>query len=151
MNLYKLIFGREKNDQPEHAGSLAELNLETAVAALLIEMACSDDEFDQQEETLILEILKSKFSLGQAEAAELTQAANKAREESIDLYGFTKQINTNFSHEQKIQMIDLLWDVIYADGRLDGHEDYLIHTLTKMLNLDHADMIDAKLRASDKS
>lgn len=147
MNLKDLIFGT--------AGSAAETGAspdrKTALAAVLIEMAAADNEFDPAEEELILGILQQKFSLTAEQARLLTEHAAAAREKSIDLYTFTREINTACSREEKLEMMEMLWEIVYSDGRLDGHEDSLIHRLTRMLNLDHKDMIDAKLRAAAKN
>ncbi len=79
-------------------------------------------------------------------AAALIESANKELEKSIDLWQFTNLINQNYSKEEKLQIIETVWKIVYTDGRLDKHEDYLIHKLAKLLRLSHKELIDAKLK-----
>ncbi|MBN2417100.1 TerB family tellurite resistance protein [bacterium] len=144
MNIKKILFGSDDSAAEE------PVDIRTALAVILMEMAGADDEFDQQEERLVLQILQETFSLDDEAAAVIADQAREAREESVDLYRFTSRINRACSREEKLQMMDMLWEVIYSDGRLDGHEDHLIHRLTTMLNLDHRDMIESKLKAAAK-
>ena len=81
------------------------------------------------------------------EAREMVKAAQTAREISIDLWRFTSLINRNYTEEEKMRVMEMIWKVIYADGRLDGHEDYLVHNLAGLLRLSHSQLIEAKLRA----
>ena len=79
-------------------------------------------------------------------ATELIQATEEELKGSIDLWKFTNLINQNYSIEEKKQIIEMVWRVAYADGRLDKHEDYLVHKLAKLLRLTHKQLIDAKLK-----
>ncbi|MCP4642028.1 MAG: hypothetical protein GY851_16415, partial [bacterium] len=49
------------------------------------------------------------------------------------------------------QIIEEVWRVIFADGRLDGHEDYLVHKLARLLNLNHPQLIAAKVKVMEES
>ena len=117
-----------------------------AACALFLEMAKIDDEFSEEERDAILSILKEEYDLSTEHASSLTERAEKARAESHDLWHFTNLINQHFSREEKIRIVELLWRIVFIDGKLDGHEDYLVHALANMLNLSHRDLIDAKLR-----
>lgn len=108
-------------------------------------MANIDDEFSDEERALILAILKDEYGISEEDAAGLTEEAEKQRKESLDLWHFTRLINEHFSREEKIRIVELLWRIVFVDGKLDGHEDYLVHSLADMLNLSHRDLIDAKL------
>ncbi len=121
--------------------------LKVAVCALLLETAYSDEEFSEDEKTRLVDMIKTGFGLTGEEADELIGIAQKEREKSVDLWHFTKLINENYSREEKINLMEMLWEIVYADSVLDKHEDYLMHTLTKLLKLEHRQMIAAKLRA----
>jgi len=69
-----------------------------------------------------------------------------ALERSIDLWKFTNRINQKYSMEEKIRVVETVWDVVYADGKLDKHENYLVHKLANLLHLSHKQLIDAKLK-----
>ncbi|NIA13626.1 MAG: hypothetical protein GWP08_06050 [Nitrospiraceae bacterium] len=117
-----------------------------AACAILLEIAHADDQFAPAEREHILQTLCQRFDLSHAEAEELMEASSVKREASVDLWHFTRAINESCSREEKIGFMEEVWRVIYADGTLDAHEDYLVHKLAKLLNLAHPDLIDAKMR-----
>jgi len=120
-----------------------------ATCALLLEVANSDDEFSEVERDSIIGTLKRDFHLSDEYADELLESSDKKRRESIDLWQFTHLINEHYSPEEKIKIIEMVWKVIYADGKLDKHEDHLAHKLSRLLQLDHKQLIDAKLKVRD--
>ena len=75
------------------------------------------------------------------------EAAKEELEGSIDLWRFTSLINENYTMAEKIEVIEEIWRIAYADGHLDKHEDYLVHKMADLLRLTHKQLIDAKLRA----
>ena len=123
--------------------------IQVATCALLLEVANSDDEFSDVERDNIIQILKRDFQLSDEYAKELMELSDKEREKSIDLWHFTNLINEHYSIEEKIKIIEMVWKVIYADGKLDKHEDHLAHKLSSLLKLTHKQLIDAKLKVRD--
>ncbi len=121
--------------------------LKVAVCALLLEVAYSDDEFSDDEKSRLAGMIKTGFGLTGEEADELITIALEERKRSVDLWHFTKLINENYSLEEKRNLMEMLWEIVYADSVLDKHEDYLMHMLTKLLKLEHREMIAAKLKA----
>jgi len=121
-----------------------------AVCALLLEMAHADEQFNKQDEENILSILKQKHHLSDEDAHKLLDLAELEREESLDLWQFTNLINQNFSKFEKRGVIETLWQVIYADGKADKHEEYLMRRLVYLLNIPHEEMITAKLQARER-
>ena len=127
-----------------------EERLQIATAAILLEVANSDENFTQIEQEKIAQILRDRFRLSNFVVQELIQTADKTRQESLDLWKFTNLINQDFSRNEKIQIIELVWEVIYLDGKLDKYEDQLVHQLQRLLNLEHKELIEAKLRVKNK-
>lgn len=125
--------------------------VDVAICALLIEIANYDDDFDVKEKEVILNLIKDKFSFTSEEAEELMAIADKKIDESIDIWHFTDLINQHFDKTEKIQILKMFWEVVFADGTLHGNEDYLIHKLAKLIKLDHKDLINAKLSIKSKS
>ncbi len=142
-NLLKKILGTTESEAD------ARHDVKMATSALLLEMAASDGDCSAQEQQLIVDILQDKFGLSSADAAELLEMAEAERQTSIDLWHFTNEINVNFSKAEKLMVIEAIWQVIYADGRLDKYEDYLVHQLARLMRIDHEDMIAAKLKVRD--
>ena len=134
--------------EDEHYCNDDKIRLATCV--LLLEMAGADREFSPEECSRILEILKRRFELNQDEAESLMTIAQEQREDSIDVWRFTNQINHCCKPGEKIRIVEELWRVIYADGSLDAHEDYLIHKLARLLNLTNRQLIDAKIKVRDE-
>ena len=123
--------------------------IQVATCALLLEVANSDDEFSDIERDSIIQTLKRDFKLSDEYAEELVALSDKKRKESIDLWQFTHLINEHYSLEDKIKIIEMVWKVIYADGKLDKYEDHLAHKLSSLLRLNHKQLIDAKLKVRD--
>ncbi len=113
-------------------------------------MANSDNNFSVIEKENIVSILRRNFQLSDIYATELMTKADTALKESVDLWRFTNLINKNYSTTEKIKVVEMVWIVIYADGKLDKHEDYLIHQLSNLLRLTHKQLIGAKLRVLGK-
>ena len=110
-------------------------------------MSYIDGEFTESEREYVISILNRDFALSDEHATLLLEAAHSELKESIDLWHFTNLINQNYSLEEKLQIIETIWRIAYTDGRLDKHEDYLVHKLARLLRLNHKQLIDAKLRA----
>ena len=125
--------------------------IEYATAALLIELAKADFEKDQVERTLIIAMLRDTFDLSQKEIDELVSFAETGSEEANDLFQFTQLVNQHYSHTDKITLVENLWLVAFADGRLDKYEEQFIRKVSGLLHLAHSEFIKSKLRAKDKA
>ncbi len=123
--------------------------LAVATGALLLEMAYADDDFSDMEKSKIVTFLSKDFKLNEQETRNLVELAEMERKESLDLWQFTNLINRNYTNDQKAQVVEILWRVIYADGKVDKYEEALIRKLTYLLNLDHSVMIETKFRARE--
>jgi len=121
-------------------------DVRVATCALFIEMATIDDEFDESEMRLVVAVLRDKYGLSGEHADELMATARDQLEKGIDLWRFTNLINKNYSAAEKFEVVTLLWELVYADGRLSEHENYLMRRLGRMLRLSHSELINAKLK-----
>lgn len=119
---------------------------EIAAAALLIEVAQSDGEYDAKEHTQILDLLARKFALDAAEAASLMDIAGRRQIETAQLYSFTRRINDTLNAEEKIALVEMVWDVVYADGRLDTFEDSLVRRIAGLIHVSDRDRAEARQR-----
>jgi uncharacterized tellurite resistance protein B-like protein len=147
MDIVKTFF--QKAPVEEERKGDREQKIQVATCALLLEVANSDDEFSEIERENIVRILEEDFGLSDEYAQELIDLGEKERKDRIDLWGLTRLINENYSLEEKIRVIEMVWKVIYADGRLDKYEDHLAHKLSTLLKLEHKQLIDAKLKIRD--
>jgi uncharacterized tellurite resistance protein B-like protein len=151
MDLMKRFFTRTTDEKSAGKPVGTSYDVRIATCALLLEMANIDGKFSELEKESILEVLKNKYDLSAEHAAALMKAAEEELEKSIDLWQFAKRINENYSTEEKIKIIETVWHLIYTDGVLDKHEDYLVHKLAKLLRLSHEQLIDAKLKVLDSA
>jgi uncharacterized tellurite resistance protein B-like protein len=134
----------EKRDD----GAVQETGHDTLVAtcALLVEIARIDKTFTQEEMATILSILNEKYGLSQEHADALIAEAEKQLEESVDLWQFARLINENYSNEEKMDIIETLWRIVYVDGKMDQYEQYLMNKMKNLLRISHDQLIDAKLK-----
>jgi uncharacterized tellurite resistance protein B-like protein len=122
--------------------------LHLAAAALMLEIAEADHSFDEPEKQALLRILETSLQLDQATLARLWELARAERKEATSLYQFTSLLNASWSHDEKVRLLRQLWQVAYADGRIDRYEEHLIRKIGDLLYLTHGDFIRAKLAAS---
>jgi len=146
IDLVKKFFGKGENQGTGEKSDNASHDTRIAACAILLEMANIDGEFSNSEKESIVAILKKDFQLADENAQSLLQASQDELNGSIDLWRFTNLINQNYSREEKRQIMETVWRVAYTDGKLDKHEDYLMHKLANLLRLTHKELIDTKVK-----
>ena len=147
IDIVKRYFGKGTDITKDRNSQDRQHNIQVASCALLLEMSHIDGEFDAVEQGRILSIVKRDFHLTDEDAEALLKTAQEELDESIDLWRFTKLINENYSAEEKQGIIETVWKIAYADGKLDKHEDYLVHKLAQLLHVDHNRLMAAKAKA----
>jgi uncharacterized tellurite resistance protein B-like protein len=125
-------------------------DLQLALAALLAEAGHSDDRFDAAERAAIIRLLERRFDLTQTEAGALLAAGEREAERSAELFRFTRVINERLSHEQRIELLEMLWEVAYADGVLDQYEDSLLRRIGGLIYVSDRERGAARRRVIDK-
>ncbi len=146
----KKIFGFDSNQAEEPSNSSEGLDRTwVATAVLLLEMAHTDDGFHELESHLVDRILGGKFDLGARALKDLRLYAEQRRQESLDLYQFAREINDHFSKNEKLEVMEHLWQIVFADGKIDPYEEALSRQLATLLKLSHKEMIDAKLHVRE--
>jgi uncharacterized tellurite resistance protein B-like protein len=139
-------FFRKVEKQDDGAARETGHDVLVATCALLVEIARIDNTFTQEEMTTILSILKEKYGLSKQNADALIAEAEKQLEESVDLWQFARLINENYSNEEKMEIIETLWRIVYVDGKMDQYEHYLMNKMKNLLRISHDQLIDAKLK-----
>jgi len=107
-------------------------------------MARIDEAFTDAEMNSILSILKEKYSLSREHADALLAEADQELAQSVDLWQFARLINDHYSNDEKIEIIETLWRIVYVDGKMDKYEHYLMSKLQSLLRLSHDQLIGAK-------
>ena len=121
--------------------------LRLAACALLLEMAHADDEFTDAERQNIEALVQRHFALDTDTTRELLAAAERERRDATDLHQLTSVINRHYDEGQRLLLSELLWRVVYADGQLSQHEDYLAQKLATLLDLRPGYLSEARRRA----
>ncbi len=124
--------------------------LRLAAAALLVEAAGLDDRFDAAERVRITALVGGRFGLTEAEAEGLLVAAERAAAEASQLYRFTRVIKDRFAHDERIEMIEMLWDVVYADGNLHDLEANLLRRIAGLIYVSDRDSGLARKRVLER-
>ena len=115
-----------------------------AAACVLLSIADADEVLEENELVIIHEILHEFFSLEQNTVQSLMDEATKTLKISADLFQFGVQLNKNLSHDDKLDFINCLFEVAYADGKLHYLEHHTVKKISNILNLHRDDIIAAK-------
>ena len=136
---------RIKSTESAHA-AVDQHELHIATAALLIEMMNADFECTESERQSIRQSLRERFALAEEDVDEIFKLAKQQVENAVSHYQFTSLIKDGFSYEQRVQLIELLWQVAYADATLQKYEEALVRKIADLIYVRHNDFIAAKLR-----
>lgn len=149
IDIVKRFFSKAAGSESGVAEQNTTHDLRVAVCALFVEMARIDQKFTDAEMETILSILKEQYGLSGEHADALIAEADKELDESVDLWQFARLINENYSNEEKIEIVETLWRIVYIDGKMDQYEHYLMNKLKNLLRISHSQLIDAKLKVKD--
>ena len=136
------------DDNLDHKGGslLGSQALSLAASAILFEVARADFGFDPKEQEKLSALISDKFKLSSDETAELLSLAEKEADDSPGLYEFTNLINQHWTMEERIRLIENMWEIVYVDHRLDDNEQHLMRRVQNLLHVPHRDYIAAKLK-----
>lgn len=132
---------RQARGEPEDTRAL-----QLACAALLVEVSRADAHVAPVEESEVLAALRRAYGLQEAQARALAAEARGLSDQAVSLSDFTRLLNERLSREERARVVELLWQVAWADGRIDRYEDYWVRKIADLLYVSHADFIRAKLR-----
>ena len=118
-----------------------------AVVALLIELAQSDRNLTAEKLATIERIVRERFGLDAATAARLIAAAQSAFDASLEDWVFAKAVRDGFEPRDRVDIVELLWEVVYADGQLAQLEESSMRRLAAQLGIDEAEREAARAQA----
>lgn len=143
--LRKILFG----DAPKPAVP-PDHEVQFAVAVLLTEAASMDGTIDEAETQRIRALLMSHFGLSPADAALLMREADAALAQQVEVYGPSRVLKDALTYPQRIELIEMLWDVVYADGVVHDYEASLMRRLGGLLFVDDQDSGAARKRVLER-
>jgi len=144
-------FVAEFVDGGKHPSQFAEDDYRLAAVALLVRAATIDGDMSPSERDKLRAVVKQRFNLDNATADELIDKATEAEHESVDLYHFTSLLNRVLDEEGRTRIIEMMWEIVYADGRRDELEDNLLWRAADLLGVSQRQRIELRQRIGAKS
>jgi uncharacterized tellurite resistance protein B-like protein len=139
-------FFAELGDKP--ANRFEDNDYRLAAAALLIHVMSVDGAASDAEREVLRTVLKSQFELDDAALDELIEAATEADREAIDLYHFTSLLNRVLDEEGRLRIVEMMWELVYADGRVNEFEDNIVWRTADLLGISSRQRITLRRRVA---
>ena len=133
-------------DGEKHPSQFADNDYRLAAAALLVHAASIDGEMTASEGEKLRAVIKERFALDDAATDELVTKATAAEHESVDLYHFTHSLNRTLDERGRARIIEMMWEIVYADGRRDELEDNLLWRAADLLGVSSQERIALRRR-----
>jgi uncharacterized tellurite resistance protein B-like protein len=139
-------FVAEIVDGGKHPSQFADNDYRLAAVAMLVHAAAIDGDVSQSERDKLHAVVKRRFNLDDAETDELIGKATIAENEAVDLYHFTSLINRTLDEEGRARIVEMMWEIVYADGRRDELEDNLLWRAADLLGVSPRERIELRQR-----
>lgn len=133
-----------------HPAPLTAPDAELALAALLVRLAKSDNHYDEAEQIRIEHVLAVRRGLGHPEARDLREQAEVVEAQAPDTVRFTRALKDKIAYEDRIGVVEALWEVALADGTREPHEDALIRLASSLLGVNDRDSALARQRVAEE-
>jgi len=136
---------------PPAGGTVQEQEhaLRLATAVVLVEVMRADATIDARQREAVRAALRNEFALAGDEAARLAELAEVTSRQATDLYTFTSRIDERYDTAHKIRVVEEMWRVAYADGRLSDNERHVLWRIADLLHVPQGAYVNARLRARD--
>jgi uncharacterized tellurite resistance protein B-like protein len=133
----------------KHQSQFADNDYRLAAVALLVHAAAIDGDMSPRERDKLHAVVKSRFALTDALADELIDKATAAEHEAVDLYHFTSLLNRVLDEEGRAKVVEMMWQIVYADGRRDELEDNLLWRAADLLGVSPRERIELRQRIAN--
>jgi uncharacterized tellurite resistance protein B-like protein len=138
-------------DGERHPSQFADNDYRLAAAALLVHAAAIDGEMSPSERDKLHTVIKQRFNLDEAATAELIEKATAAEQEAVDLYHFTHQLNRALDEAGRARIVEMMWEIVYADGKRDELEDNLVWRAADLLGISARERIELRRRVGGET
>jgi uncharacterized tellurite resistance protein B-like protein len=138
-------------DGDRHPSQFAEDDYRLAAAALLVHAAAIDGDMSPSERDTLHAVIKQRFNLDDAATAELIEKATAAEHEAVDLYHFTHQLNRALDEAGRARIVEMMWEIVYADGKRDELEDNLVWRAADLLGISARERIELRRRVGGET
>jgi uncharacterized tellurite resistance protein B-like protein len=148
-SIRKLV--NEFGEGRKHAERFEANDYRLAAAALLVHAACIDGNFAAVERRKLHSLIMQRFDLDEEAADELIAKASAVEQEAIDLYAFTAKLNRALNEAGRARIIEMMWQIVYADGVITEFEDNLIWRAADLLGVSRRERIALRERVTGAS
>jgi uncharacterized tellurite resistance protein B-like protein len=132
----------------DHAHQFAESDYRLAAAALLVHVAGIDGAITDAERAKLHAVLKQHFNLDDATTDQLVAQATEAEQQSIDLYRFTGRLTRSLDELTRARMVEMMWQIVFADGAKTEFEDNLVWRAADLLGVSQHERIALRDRVA---
>jgi uncharacterized tellurite resistance protein B-like protein len=143
-------FLSEVSEGDKHPAHFAHNDYRLAAAALLVHAAAIDGDVSDAEREKLHTVIKRQFALDEATTDELVAEATEAEHDAIDLYHFTSLINRSLDEEGRRRVVEMMWEIAYADGDVDEFERNLIWRAADLLGVSSRERIELGQRVASR-
>lgn len=137
---------RPKAPEPVHGFSRVQI----AAAALLVELARQDQDFDDEERNTILRVVREGFGMSPEDAEDLIEQAEHEQAEAWDDWLFREKVKSSFTPDERLKVVAMLWEVAFADGCVDPFEASLIDRIAVSIDIPKAESDDLRIQHEEK-
>ena len=130
----------------KHPSQFADNDYRLAAVALLVHAAAIDGEMSREERAELHSVVRRGFSLDDAQTDELIEKATLAENEAVDLYHFTSLLNRSLDEPGRARVIEMMWEIVFADGERDELEDNLLWRAADLLGVSPRERIELRQR-----
>ncbi len=134
-------------DDDSDSGVDVEHALKVATAVLLVEVTRADFSVERAERERVRRLLGQQFELSAAELDAVLEEAEADADRLVSIQHFTRLLNEHYDHAMKVRIVEMMWQVVYADGDKDHYEEHLLRQVAELLYLSHAEFIQARHKA----
>ena len=121
--------------------------LRVATAVLLVEVTRADFIVQPAEKARLRQLLEQQFTLSAEEMDALLDEAEADADHLVSVQHITRLINQHYDHAMKVRIVEMMWQMVYADGEKDHYEEHLIRQIADLLYVSHSEFIQARHKA----
>ena len=121
-----------------------------AAAALLVHASTIDGYVEETESERLQAVLKQRYGLSDEQLHELVVAAERSERDAVDIYSFTSKLKKALSEEERLEIIEMMWEIAFADGEVHGYEENLIWRTAELMGISARERIRARKKVESQ-
>lgn len=136
--------------RPEGDAGFAEDDYRLATAALLIHVANVDGKIEPPERQRLRELIEERFGLDEAATTRLIERAEQSDKEAVDFFHFTNVLKRSLDDDGRHKIIEMMWDVVFADGEVTEFEENVVWRIAALLGVSNRDRVMLRQKVADE-